>query len=61
MSGKAHTDGHGGYAAKTGNVASKAALNKKESTEKLSEIEIVDPRTGAKHVEIRRKGDEPHG
>jgi hypothetical protein len=33
-----------------------AQLNKKKSTEKLSEIEIVDPRTGAKHVEPPSQG-----
>ncbi len=50
-SGKAKTDGHGGYG-KVNNVASKASLNKGDG-EKKQEIQIFDPRTGESHIEFK--------
>jgi phage protein D len=54
VSGKAKTDGHGGYG--NNNVSSKAALNKKEATQ--VQIEKIDPRTGQSHIEFRKSGEE---
>lgn len=54
MSVKAHTDGHGA----TGGVNSKAALNKKEATEKLEQLEHIDKKTLESSITFRRKGEE---
>lgn len=55
--GTARTDGHGGYG--QNNVGSKAALNSKDAGKKPEQIEIVDPRTGSRHIEFRKSGEEP--
>lgn len=55
ISAKAHTDGHGATGAK-----SKAALNKKDATEHLEQIEKIDPRTGERSVQFRHKAEEHH-
>lgn len=54
---KAKTDGHGGYGQH--NISSKAAHSKGNEA-KQSEIEVVDPRTGGRHIEFRKKGEEHH-
>lgn len=54
--GKSKTDGHGGYG--QNNAGSKAALNKKDPSQAVTEIEVVDARNGQSHVEYRRKGEE---
>lgn len=58
IKGKAITDGHGGYG--NNNAKSKAALNKKDPTEKLEAIDVIDPATGAVTQSFRKKGEEHH-
>ncbi len=58
IKGKAHTDGHGGYGAN--NAKSKAALNKKDPTEKLEVLQKLDKQTGVLTDTYRRKGEETH-
>jgi hypothetical protein len=57
VSGKAKTDGHGGYG--NNNVSSKAALNKKDASKQV-QIEKIDARTGESHIEFRKSGEEGH-
>ncbi len=53
VSGKAKTDGHGGYGAN--NVSSKAAQHKGDGRQA---IEKIDARTGESHVEFRKSTEE---
>lgn len=61
VTGKSHSDGTGGYG--KDNAGSSANLNKKDAVDadKLEEIEKYDPRTGSKHVELRKRGEEQSG
>lgn len=59
VSGKAKTDGHGGYGAN--NARSKADLNKKDPAKKVEQIEVVDARSGQTHTEFRKSGEEKKG
>ncbi len=59
ISGKAHTDGHGGYG--SNNTKSKAALNKKDPTDQNESVSRFDPETGQFTETYRKKGTEPKG